>query len=86
MAVKTKKKILKTGDEQIRWPFGKRNYLVFALALAVITIGYVALGQGSITLAPILLVLGYCVLIPIALLIKDRQVTDNTDKMNQPRG
>ncbi len=82
MAVKTKKTPT-AGQEQIKWPFGKRNYLVFALALVVITIGYVALGQGSITLAPILLVLGYCVLIPIALLIKDRPGTDNSDKTNQ---
>jgi uncharacterized membrane protein HdeD (DUF308 family) len=85
MAVKTKKTAT-AGEDQIKWPFGKRNYLVFALALVAIIIGYVALGQGSITLAPILLVLGYCVLIPIALLIKDRPGTDNSDKTNQQSG
>ncbi len=69
MAVKTKKKT--SSDQQhSKWPFGTRNYLVFALALVVIIIGYVTLGQGSITLAPILLVLGYCVLIPVALIIR----------------
>jgi hypothetical protein len=35
-----------------------------------IIVGYIALGQGSITLAPILLVLGYCVLVPVSLIIK----------------
>jgi uncharacterized membrane protein HdeD (DUF308 family) len=36
--------------------------------LASIVIGYVALAMGSITLAPILLVLGYCVLVPLSFL------------------
>jgi hypothetical protein len=50
-------------------PFTKKNYVLFALGLLVIVIGYVTLGYGSITLAPILLVLGYCVIIPIAIII-----------------
>lgn len=51
-------------------PFTKKNYLIFLVGLLVIVIGYVALGQGSITLAPILLVLGYCVIIPVAILYR----------------
>ena len=58
--------------EDISWPFGTKNYLVFAAALVVIIIGYITLGNGSMTLAPVLLVLGYCVLIPIAIMIKDK--------------
>ena len=50
-------------------PFTKKNYILFALGLLVIVVGYVTLGYGSITLAPILLVLGYCVIIPIAIII-----------------
>jgi hypothetical protein len=50
-------------------PFTKKNYTLFAIGLAVIVLGYVTLGYGSITLAPILLVLGYCVIIPVAILI-----------------
>jgi hypothetical protein len=50
-------------------PFTKKNYTLFAIGLAVIVLGYITLGYGSITLAPILLVLGYCVLIPIAIII-----------------
>ena len=42
--------------------------MIVVLALAVIVIGYVTLGRGSISLAPALLVLGYCILIPIALM------------------
>ena len=50
-------------------PFTKKNYIWFAVGLAVIVLGYITLGSGSITLAPILLVLGYCVIIPIAIII-----------------
>ncbi len=53
-------------------PFTKKNYYIFLAALIVIVIGYIALAQGSITLAPILLVLGYCVVIPVAILYRDR--------------
>jgi len=60
----------KEQNNQFRWPFGPRNYMVFALAIVIIIIGYISLGQGSITLAPVLLVLGYCVLIPVSLIIK----------------
>ena len=65
-------KVAADRHEEIRWPFGMKNYLVFALALVVIVIGYVTLGYGSMTLAPILLVLGYCVLIPVAIVIRGK--------------
>ncbi len=64
------------GYDEIKWPFGPRNYLIFGLAMVVIVLGYVALGYGSITLAPVLLVLGYCVLIPVAIIIKGRPDKD----------
>ena len=47
--------------------FGSRNYAILGAALAIILIGFLALSRGSITLAPILLVLGYCVLVPYGL-------------------
>ena len=65
--------------EDVSWPFGMKNYLIFAAALVVIVIGYVTLGYGSMTLAPVLLVLGYCVLIPVAIVIKDTPDKTATD-------
>ena len=56
-------------------PFTERNRGLFFLGLVVIVLGYVFLrippaeGFFSLTLAPLLLVIGYCVLIPIAILI-----------------
>ncbi len=51
-------------------PFTRKNYLLFAAGIAVILLGFLTLSQNSITLAPILLVTGYCVLIPLAIALK----------------
>ncbi len=59
--------------EKSALPFTSKNYVLFAIGLFVIVIGYVTLGYGSITLAPILLVLGYCVIIPVAIIINGRK-------------
>ncbi len=64
--------------EKEKWPFGRKNYILLGVALAVIIIGFVALSQGSITLAPLLLVIGYLVLVPWALLAKDKGKTNGT--------
>jgi hypothetical protein len=49
--------------------FSARN-LAFGLGgLASLVLGYWLLANGSITLAPVLLVLGYVVLIPLALIL-----------------
>jgi hypothetical protein len=58
---------------------------LFALSLATIALGYVFLslppvdGFMSLTLAPLLLVLGYCVFIPIALLSGKKEDEPSTD-------
>ncbi|MBM3322043.1 DUF3098 domain-containing protein [candidate division WOR-3 bacterium] len=49
---------------------GRKNYAIMGLGLATVIAGFITLSTGSITLAPILLVLGYCVLIPVSLLVK----------------
>ena len=54
-------------------PLDRENLILFGVALAVIVLGYVFLARGSITLAPILLVLGYCVLVPIAIIFRPRR-------------
>jgi hypothetical protein len=59
-------------------PFTSINYWLFALGVAVIIIGYFALAQPpadsfmSLTVAPILLVVGYCVIIPVAILYQKK--------------
>ena len=68
-------------------PFTGKNWKLFVVGLATIGLGYVLLGippaDGflSLTLAPILLVAGYCVLIPLAIMARDRN-----DEIDQTGG
>jgi len=69
------------------WPFGKKNYILFGLGLLAIILGYITLantavdpdpadhswGQVFLTLSPALLILGYCVLIPVSIIIGGKQ-------------
>lgn len=48
---------------------GAVNVALLAAALVAIVVGYILLDAGSITAAPLLLVLGYVVLIPAGLLV-----------------
>ncbi len=77
MAIK-KKKAADFESKTIIWPFGKKNYVLFAVSLVVLAIGYICLGYGddpnnsvSLTVAPIVLVIGYA-LIPFAIMAKGR--------------
>jgi len=45
------------------------NLVLLATALAVIALGYVMLSNGSNVAAPLLLVLGYAVLLPAAIIL-----------------
>lgn len=46
-----------------------KNLVVLIVGVVLIGAGFVFLARGSITLAPLLLVAGYCVAIPIGIAI-----------------
>ena len=48
--------------------FPRRNLILFASALLTVIAGYVVLKSGNPEPASVLLVVGYCVLLPLALL------------------
>ena len=50
--------------------FSKVNLWLALGGLAAIVLGFFVLGRGSITLAPVLLVVGYVVLLPLAIIIQ----------------
>ena len=60
-----------------KWPYGKKNYIIFSLGLAILIISYILMASGSVNsfqslvISPILLILGYLVVIPVALLYKE---------------
>ena len=64
------------------WAFGKINYLLFGAGLALLILGYFFMANGevnsfqSLTLAPILLFVGYIVVIPAALVFREKK-TEN---------
>jgi drug/metabolite transporter (DMT)-like permease len=67
---RTQRKVL---DPDLGFSWSGINTVVLGLGIAVLVAGYVTLSRGSISLAPVLLVLGYCVLIPASLLIRARK-------------
>lgn len=62
----------KTTEYDLGFTWGVLNRMLLGLGIAVLVAGYVALSRGSTTLAPVLLVLGYCGLIPASLLWRGR--------------
>ena len=56
-------------NSQSRLQFGALNAVLFAGAAVVLAAGYVLLARGSTTAAPILLVVGYCILLPLGLIL-----------------
>jgi hypothetical protein len=51
-----------------RDPSSRRSWLYWTIAVVVLLAGFADLWRGGETLAPILLVIGYCVLVPLAIL------------------
>lgn len=89
MAIK-KKKAVSDDSRTFIWPFGMKNYILFGVSFIVIVFGYICLGWGndpnspiSLTLAPIILVIGYG-LIPFAILAKDK-AGESSDEVEQPK-
>ena len=60
------------------WAFGKTNYIIFTVGLFSLILGYYLMASGSvnsfqsITLSPILLFLGYIIIIPFALVYREK--------------
>ena len=60
-------------EVDLGFSWGLANSLLLALGVGVLAVGYVTLSRGSITLSPVLLVFGYCVIIPGSLLFRGRK-------------
>tara|TARA_B100000131_G_C17917167_1_gene532876 strand:+ start:468 stop:671 length:204 start_codon:yes stop_codon:yes gene_type:complete len=55
------------------WDFKKQNYIIFTAGILFIILGYFLMSIGdydsflSTRLSPVILIVGYCVLIPISI-------------------
>ena len=82
MAVKTKKKNVKSSTKSLPSPFNmyweKTNYLLFGLGMLLIILGFYFMGQGewnsssSLVISPILLFLGFVVVMPASILYRKK--------------
>ena len=79
MAKVEKGRQVRKGKQELVFPLERENYIILGIGLLVITLGYIALsgntveGFRQLTLAPILLVLGYCVIIPIGIMYRKKE-------------
>ena len=65
----------KRGDSPARGlQFGVANYAAFVLGLTSIAAGYVLLDRGSVTAAPLMLMVGYVVFLPAGLILGWRRL------------
>ncbi len=61
----TSRAVARSADAPLQ--FGMKAGILGAAGFACLVAGYALLAQGSITAAPLLLVLGYVVLLPLAI-------------------
>jgi len=63
-------------SKEEKLPLGRENFMILGIGLVVIAAGYLAMLEGSVegflplVVSPILLVFGYCVIIPFGILYK----------------
>jgi hypothetical protein len=78
--IKKKDQIRKKQKLEAALPLEKLNLQIIGGGIVVILAGYLALLQGPVegfvplTLAPILLLLGYCVIVPLGIMFRKRTV------------
>jgi uncharacterized membrane protein HdeD (DUF308 family) len=72
-------KVAKNQAEVQSFTFGKRNLYILTVGIITIIIGFVLMAQPPVngfmsrTLAPIVLVIAYLVIIPISILAKNKE-------------
>ena len=60
------------------WAFNRTNYIIFFIGIFFIVFGYIIMANGtvnsfqSLTLAPIMLFLGYIIFIPVGLIYRGK--------------
>lgn len=68
-----------TKDIFSSWSYSKNNYFLFFLGVIMIILGYIIMALGetysfqSLSLAPVILTIGYLVLIPAALIYREKE-------------
>jgi hypothetical protein len=59
--------------------FSSRNFRLIGVSAVLLVVGYILLGQGPVynnlswTIAPLVLVAVYCVLLPLSIIVKEKK-------------
>ncbi|MGA9408256.1 MAG: hypothetical protein WBW71_14070 [Bacteroidota bacterium] len=79
-AMKEKEKLAKRKAKKIEiLPLDAINYKIIISGVVVIVLGYIALGMEpwdgfiALTVAPILLLVGYCIVIPVGIIYRKKK-------------
>ena len=69
---------LKQQKKEFSFPLEKENFIIIGIGVVVLVIGYFLMSENSVdgflptVIAPILLVAGYCIIIPYGILKKSK--------------
>ena len=91
MAKVEKSKQVKKSKLDDVFPLERENYIILGIGLLVIILGYIALsgntveGFSQLTVAPILLVLGYCVIIPVGIMYRKKEKPQTSEAPTQQK-
>ncbi len=87
-AIKRREAKRKTQRDE-RLPLTKHNFMIMGIGLLVIIAGYLAMLEGSVegfmplVVAPILLVTGYCIIVPLGILYKKSYIKGTDSDAHQ---
>ncbi|MBL8007455.1 MAG: hypothetical protein JNJ56_07985 [Ignavibacteria bacterium] len=65
-------------QSHLHFAMTSKNYLIIGIGIALIILGYFFMSENSVsgflptTLAPVLLITGYCIVVPIGILYNDK--------------
>jgi hypothetical protein len=80
-ALKSKKQ--RKEQSHLHFAMTSKNYFIIGAGIVIIILGYVFMSENSVSgflptiIAPILLIFGYCVVVPFGILYKDNNVKEN---------
>ena len=78
---KAKRKKFRKG---VSLPLTKINYVLIAIGVGFVILGFIAMASGRVedtlplVISPILLVIGYCIIIPLGILYRKKEVPPAT--------
>ncbi|MBS1519225.1 MAG: hypothetical protein JSS91_14160 [Bacteroidetes bacterium] len=86
-AIRSKKQ--KREQSHLHFAMTSKNYYIITAGIILIILGYILMNQNTVagfmptTVAPILLIFGYCVVIPVGILYKGKEVIETEEVVKE---